>query len=72
MKIATVTLRENEMNTILSENHERKIKVRSLECHLSIGKLAFLTNHTWQRGLKRKGTLEKNRIWRMTKFGKMG
>lgn len=36
MKIATVTLRENEMNTILSENHERKIKVRSLECHLGI------------------------------------
>ena len=41
MKIATVTLKENEMNAILSENHERKIKVRSPECHLSIGKLEF-------------------------------
>lgn len=40
MKIA-VTLRENEMNAILSENHERKIKVRSPGCHLSIGKLEF-------------------------------
>lgn len=41
MKIATVTVRENEMNTILSESREREIKVRSPECHLSRGKLAF-------------------------------
>lgn len=71
IQIAIFTLRENDRNVILSENHEWEKRVRGHGCHLFTGKLEFWISHMWQWGFQRKGAFPKriNRIWRMTGLG---